>query len=81
MPHADPVYIGVTLFSQEIICYDVLQTLPLKGGSNYMGDREKTFVRQLLGYRKWVRTDTSLLQKHCVSVHITFKSGLVQQNL
>lgn len=65
MPHADPVYIAVTLFSQEIICYDTLQTLPLKGGSSYMGDGEKTLARQLLGYKKWVRTDPSLLQKHC----------------
>jgi len=81
MPHAHPVCIAVTLFSQEIICYDILQTLPLKGGSSYMGDGEKTLVRQLLGYRRWVRTDTSLLQKHCVSVHITLKSGLVQQTL
>lgn len=36
----------------------------------------------MLGYRIWVRIDTAMLQKHCVSVHVTSKDcSLVQQTV
>lgn len=81
LPCAHPVYTVMTLWSGDNLLWCITCCPPEGREQLCVRWREKA-CEVMLGYRIWVRIDTAMLQKHCVSVHVTSKDcSLVQQTV